>query len=84
MLNGVTRFYGPYMEFLAGGHGEFGNLYLQYGSWDSFPEDGKIAVFPSYLKHMAFPCSGEQDRVIVSFHAQVDGESELQYSYQFD
>ena len=84
LLNGVTRFYGPYMEFLAGGHSEFGNLYLGHGSWDSFPADGKIAVFPSYLKHMVFPYSGEQDRVIVSFHAQVDGESELQYNYQFD
>ncbi|MDC1287567.1 2OG-Fe(II) oxygenase family protein [Gammaproteobacteria bacterium] len=84
LLNGVTRFYGPYMEFLAGGHSEFGNLYLGHGSWDSFPQDGKIAVFPSYLKHMVFPYSGEQDRVIISFHAQVDGEKELQYRYQFD
>ncbi len=41
-------------------------------------------MFPSYLKHMVFPYSGEQDRVIVSFHAQVDGEKELQYRYQFD
>ncbi len=58
LLNGVTRFYGPYMEFLAGGHGEFGNLYLEDSSWDSYPEDGKIAVFPSYLKHMVFPYAG--------------------------
>lgn len=84
LLNGVTRFYGPYMEFLAGGHGEFGNLYLQYGSWDSFPEDGKIAVFPSYLKHMAYPYKGDEDRIIVSFHAQVSGERELGYNYEFD
>ena len=84
LLNGVTRFYGPYMDFYAGGHVEFGNLYLQDESWDSFPEDGKIAVFPSYLKHMVFPYSGEQDRVIVSFHAQVDGEKELQYRYRCD
>ena len=84
LLNGITRFYGPYMDFYAGGHVEVGNLYLQSASWDSFPEDGKIAVFPSYLKHMAFPYSGEQDRVIVSFHAQVEGEGDLQYRYQFD
>lgn len=83
LLNGITRFYGPYMDFYAGGHVEFGNLYLQQASWDSYPEDGKIAVFPSYLKHMVFPYSGEPDRVIVSFHAQVEGESDLQYNYQF-
>ena len=84
LLNGITRFYGPYMDFYAGGHSEFGNLYLQQDSWDSFAQDGKIAVFPSYLKHMVFPYSGEQDRVIVSFHAQVVGESDLQFRYQFD
>jgi len=83
LLNGVTRFYGPYMEFSAGGHAEFGNLYLQYNTWDSFPEDGKLVVFPSYLKHMVFPYQGEQDRVIVSFHAQVHGERALRYGYEF-
>ena len=84
LINGVTRFYGPYMEFSAGGHAEFGNLYLQYNTWDSFPEDGKLVVFPSYLKHMVFPYHGEQDRVIVSFHAQVHGERELRYGYEFN
>ncbi len=84
MLNGVTRFYGPYMEFYAGGHTDYGNLYLQKDTWDSFPQDGKIAVFPSYLKHMVFPYRGEQDRIIVSFHALVEGEKELQFRYQSD
>ncbi|MDH3380224.1 MAG: 2OG-Fe(II) oxygenase family protein [Gammaproteobacteria bacterium] len=84
LINGVTRFYGPYMEYSAGGHAEFGNLYLQYHTWDSFPEDGKIAVFPSYLKHMVFPYQGKRDRVVVSFHAQVHGEKDLRYGYEFN
>lgn len=84
LINGVTRFYGPYMEAGAGGHAEFGNLYLQYHTWDSFPEDGKIVVFPSYLKHMVFPYQGERDRVVVSFHAQIHGEKALSYGYEFN
>jgi len=84
LLNGVTRFYGPYMEFLAGGHAEFGNLYLEDNSLDSYPEDGNIVVFPSYLKHMVFPYQGEQDRIIISFHAQVGGEKERRPGYEFD
>jgi hypothetical protein len=84
--NGITRFYGPPLDITAGGHGEFGNLYLQDGTWDSYPEDGGIVVFPSHLKHMAFPYQGENDRIIVSFHAQVHGPKELRYSdaYSFD
>lgn len=84
LLNGITRFYGPYMEFLAGGHGEFGNLYLEDNAWDSYPEDGNLVVFPSWLKHMVFPYNGRQDRVIVSFHAQVHSERGMQYGYDFN
>ncbi|TNF89317.1 MAG: hypothetical protein EP300_05785 [Gammaproteobacteria bacterium] len=83
--NGVTRFYGPHMEHMAGGHGDYGNLYLHNNSWDSFPEDGKLCVFPSHIKHMPFPYNGEEDRVIVSFHAQVFNSSGSQdYSYSFN
>ena len=42
-----------------------------------------LVVFPSHVKHMAFPYSGERDRVIVSFHAQVHGETDLKYNYEF-
>lgn len=81
LLNGITRFYGPHMEYQAGGHGDLGNFYLQRHAWDSFPEDGKLVVFPSHIKHMVFPYSGKTDRIIVSFHAQVIGDSDLRYSY---
>ncbi len=83
MPNGITRFYGPHIEYTAGGHGDLGNLYLQDHTRDSYPEDGKLVIFPSHLKHMVFPYNGENDRVIVSFHAQVLGDTELRYDYSF-
>lgn len=79
--NGITRFYGPHIEYQAGGHGDLGNYYLQDYAFDSYPEDGKLVVFPSHLKHMVFPYNGERDRIIVSFHAQINGDEELRYSY---
>jgi len=79
--NGITRFYGPHMEYQAGGHGDLGNYYLQSHSFDSYPEDGKLVIFPSHLKHMVFPYNGVQDRIIVSFHAQINGDDELRYNY---
>ena len=83
--NGITRFYGPHMEHMAGGHGDYGNFYLHDSSWDSFPEDGKLCVFPSHIKHMPFPYNGKEDRVIVSFHAQVFNSSGTQnYDYGFN
>ena len=79
--NGITRFYGPHTEYQAGGHGELGNFYLQDSTFDSYPEDGKLVIFPSHLKHMVFPYNGEKDRIIVSFHAQVHGDNDLRYNY---
>ncbi len=81
--NGVTRFYGPHMEVGAGGHGEFGNMYLQDTHFDSYPEDGKLVVFPPHIKHMPFPYSGKDDRVIVSFHAQIHNPDGFNYGYSF-
>lgn len=83
--NGVTRFYGPHMEHMAGGHGDFGNYYLHDSSWDSYPQDGKLVVFPSHIKHMAFPYHGDEDRVIVSFHAQLyNSKGVMNYDYSFN
>jgi uncharacterized protein (TIGR02466 family) len=83
--NGVTRFYGPHVEHMAGGFGDYGNLYLHDNSWDSFPQDGKLCVFPAHIKHMPFPYVGEEDRVILSFHAQVFNSSGNQkYEYGFN
>jgi len=83
--NGVTRFYGPHVEHMAGGFGDYGNLYLHDNSWDSYPQDGKLCVFPAHIKHMPFPYVGETDRVIVSFHAQVyDASGKVSYDYGFN
>ena len=84
MLNGVTRFYGPHTEYCAAGHGDWGNFYLQDDSFTSYPEDGQLVIFPSHLKHMAFPYQGEKDRIIVSFHAQVNSEQSMLYNYSFN
>ena len=84
MLNGVTRFYGPDMDYSAGGHGDWGNYYLHHSNHTSYPEDGRLLVFPSHIRHTAFPYSGEQDRIIVSFHAQVVSDTEVQYDYSYD
>lgn len=84
MPNGITRFYGPNMEYGAGGHSDKGNFYLQDSSFDSFPENGKLVVFPSHLKHMVFPYNGERDRIIVSFHAMVTSPDEKNFNYSFD
>ncbi len=82
--NGVTRFYGPHVEHMAGGFGDYGNLYLHDSNWDSYPEDGKLCLFPAHIKHMPFPYNGTEDRVIVSFHAQVFNSSGVQnYDYGF-
>ena len=37
-------------------------------------EKGKLVIFPAHLKHMVFPYNGDDDRIIVSFHAQVLGD----------
>jgi hypothetical protein len=84
MLNGATRFYGPNVEFSAGGHGDWGNYYLHDYAYTCFPEDGSLVVFPSHLKHMAFPYQGEKDRIIVSFHAQVNSKTEIKYNYSLN
>lgn len=81
-MNGVTRFYGPYTDWLSGAHMDIGNAYLQKNTLDVEPEPGKLVVFPSYLPHKAMPYEGEQDRIIVSFNAQVhspDGDQVFAY-----
>ena len=83
MLNGVTRFYGPNMEYGAAGHGDWGNYYLHDHTFTQYPENGTLVIFPSHLKHMVFPYKGEEDRVIVSFHAQVNSKTQIEYKYSF-
>ena len=71
--NGVTRFYGPSLYLLGGAYQDLGNAYLQQATHDVQPQAGTLIVFPSWLNHKALPYDGAQDRVIVSFNAQVHG-----------
>ncbi|MEY3720001.1 MAG: hypothetical protein RL618_520 [Pseudomonadota bacterium] len=81
-LNGVTRFYGPYAQFQAGAYMDMGNAYLQNHSTDIQPEEGMLAIFPSYLPHKAMPYEGEKERIVISFNAQINARSGNRiYSY---
>jgi len=35
------------------------------------PEEGKLLLFPAYVKHLAVPYKGTRDRIIVSFNSRV-------------
>ncbi|MEY4729757.1 MAG: hypothetical protein RL020_915 [Pseudomonadota bacterium] len=74
-LNGVTRFYGPYTQFLGGAHMDSGNAYLQKNTLDIQPEEGSLILFPAYLPHKAMPYLGDKDRIILSFNAQIHSNS---------
>ena len=69
--NGVTRFYGPHFQNLAGAAIDYGNAYLQSAHLDISPYEGRLAVFPSWLLHQAMPYQGLKDRIILSFNASI-------------
>lgn len=52
---------------------------------DGNPNIVKLCIFPSHIKRMPFPYSGDKDRVIVPFHAQVFNSSgSMSYDYGFN
>lgn len=69
--HGVTRFYGPPFQALAGAHADIGNAYLLPPHVDVEPVAGQLVVFPSWLAHQALPYDGRAERVIVSFNASI-------------
>ncbi|MEY3951768.1 MAG: hypothetical protein RL320_570 [Pseudomonadota bacterium] len=69
--NGVTRFYGPYFDRLAGASMDYGNAYLQQSHLDFAPQEGRLIIFPSWLNHQAMPYQGSKDRIILSFNASI-------------
>ncbi len=73
--NGVTRFYGPHFNHLAGAYADFGNAYLQSPHLDVEPVPGQLVLFPSWLAHQAMSYQGSLDRVIVSFNASIHAAS---------
>jgi uncharacterized protein (TIGR02466 family) len=70
-LNGATRFYSPMFPLLGGAHMDMGNAFMQNATLDVTPEAGDLVLFPAFLPHKAMPYEGAQDRIIVSFNAQI-------------
>jgi uncharacterized protein (TIGR02466 family) len=70
-LNGATRFYSPMFPLLGGAYMDRGNAWLQNATLDLEPHEGELVVFPSFLPHKALPYTGDKDRIIVSFNAQI-------------
>jgi uncharacterized protein (TIGR02466 family) len=82
--NGILRFYGPWWDQLAGAHVDAGNTYLMDAHRDIAPEPGLLVLFPSSLKHQAFPYAGARDRVAISFNATVEAGADAAFkSYDF-
>lgn len=54
---------------------DMGNAYLQRNSIDIQPEPGMLVIFPSYLAHKAMPYEGGNDRIIISFNAQINART---------
>jgi uncharacterized protein (TIGR02466 family) len=70
-LNGATRFYSPLFMHLGGAYVDRGNAWMQQATLDVMPQEGDLVLFPSFLLHKAMPYSGDRDRIIVSFNAQI-------------
>jgi hypothetical protein len=56
---------------LGGAHMDMGNAFMQNATLDITPEAGELVLFPAFLPHKAMPYQGAQDRIIVSFNAQI-------------
>jgi uncharacterized protein (TIGR02466 family) len=70
-LNGAIRFYSPLFMHLGGAYVDRGSAWMQQSTLDVVPQEGDLVLFPSLLPHKAMPYSGERDRIIVSFNAQI-------------
>jgi len=65
--NGVNRFYSPLNVKT-----EVGMEHLAENCHDVTPSNGKLVIFPGFLKHSALPYFGGKDRIVVSFNAAVE------------
>jgi hypothetical protein len=50
---------------------DMGNAFMQQATLDVEPREGELVLFPAFLPHKAMPYSGTQDRIVVSFNAQI-------------
>lgn len=65
--NGCNRFYPPVMQT----YDDLGTQVLKFEPMQAIPEEGKLIIFPSYVRHSAVPYHGKRDRIIASFNARV-------------
>jgi uncharacterized protein (TIGR02466 family) len=65
--NGVNRFFPP-IDIL---YEDAGTLAYPQKPVSYPPADGKLVLFPSYVRHSASPYHGQRDRVLVAFNARL-------------
>jgi uncharacterized protein (TIGR02466 family) len=65
--NGCNRFYPP-MEV---NYEDLGTAMCPMNPVQPPPEDGKLILFPSHIRHAGMPYRGKRDRILASFNARV-------------
>ena len=70
--NGINRFFSP-IDIMYDDPGA--EAYPQKPI-SITPIEGKLLMFPSYVKHLAVPYKGPRDRLIVSFNARVSAAAQ--------
>lgn len=61
--NGINRFYSP-------------NVFEENDVADFQPVEGRLLLFPGYVRHSALPYRGNDDRVVISFNARFGDPAE--------
>ncbi|HEY8747321.1 MAG TPA: TIGR02466 family protein [Tepidisphaeraceae bacterium] len=65
--NGINRFFSP-IDIM---YDDPGTEAYPQKPISVTPEEGKLLLFPAYVKHLAVPYKGTRDRIIVSFNSRV-------------
>lgn len=65
--NGINRFFSP-TDIM---YDDPGTMAYPQRPVSIKPDEGKLVLFPAYVKHLAVPYSGTRDRIIVSFNSRV-------------
>ena len=64
--NGINRFFSP-IDIM---YEDFGTMAYPQKPISYPPAEGKLVLFPSYVRHLAAPYRGKRDRIIVSFNSR--------------
>jgi uncharacterized protein (TIGR02466 family) len=65
--NGINRFFSP-IDIM---YDDSGTEAYPQKPVSITPDEGKLLLFPAYVKHLAVPYKGTRDRIIVSFNSRV-------------